>query len=383
MTGEREMPILGRIWLLISALLEVSLPKPQPPKNKRSSERQHKLDRVLDAAQLLFGRQGYQQATMEEIAHEGGLSVGTLYNMFEDKECLYAHVALRIGQRVLERLRPLADYEHPEVAIHDLIRLLLHNYQHDRLFFQPFSLPSYLKIQPEPDRLGPEVRSLYQEYVALVETLFNRCRTEGSGKREKNAVKMASYIDGIVTAVIGCCSGPLKSPQSAKVARQITDMLLRGVGFPVDASSEPGEAVSPETRASYITRYDLERLQELIEVVRTLGRDEWLAHAEALEAVLARARITNPREVPPDVITMNSKAEIQNFSLGKVQVVTLVFPKDADESTGNISILTPVGMAMFGRRVGDTFSVVQDGRESKFRVFQILYQPEAAGDFSL
>ena len=115
----------------------------------RADARERRIGAVLDAAQRLFCRKGFQQTTMEEIAKDAGLSVGTLYNMFEDKERIYVQVSLRIGQSVLGRLRPLADYDDSEQAVQDLIRLLLHNYANDHLFFQPFSFPVYLRIQPD------------------------------------------------------------------------------------------------------------------------------------------------------------------------------------------------------------------------------------------
>ncbi len=358
------------------------MPPKRPSVNSRSEERELRNTTVLNAAQRLFSRKGYQQTTMEEVAKEAGLSVGTLYNMFEDKERLYAKVALRIGQAALQRLKPLADYKDSEQAVQDLIRLLLCNYVNDRLFFQPFCFPAYLRIQPEPERLGNEANALYQEYVSLVEGIFDRYRS-GLGRPQKSSIKMATYLEGIITAFMGYWSGPVPSDRLTKVARQIKDMLLRGLNIPSDVSEETEEPEAAETRASYITLYDLERLKELIEVVRTFGRDEWLPHAEALETVLANARITNPREVPPDVVTMNSKVRIRNLELDTEQVLALVFPKDADLAPDNVSILNPVGMGMFGRRVGDVFSVAEGASESRYRVSMILYQPEAAGDYYL
>jgi len=348
----------------------------------RTDKRRRRINAALDAAQRLFSRKGYQQTTMEEVAKEAELSVGSLYNMFSDKERLYADVAQRIGLAVLERLRPLADYEDPEQAVQDLIRLLLHNYVNDRLFFQPFSFPAYLRIQPEPERLGGEVNALYDEYVGFVEGIFDRCRAVSDLKR-KGGVKMAMYVEGLITAFMGYWSGPVQSGRLMNVSCQIKDMLLRGLNILSDPSGDADSSVAAGTRTLYITRYDLERLRELIEVVRTFGRDEWLPNAEALETVLARARITNPQEVPPDVVTMNARVELENLDRCAEESLTLVFPKDADESVDKIPILNPLGMAVLGRRVGDVFTVTENGREAKYRVLRILYQPEAAGDFSL
>ena len=133
---------------------------PRPTsENSRSKERELLKTTVLDAAQHLFGRRGYQQTTMEEVAKEAGVSVGTLYNMFEDKERLYAQVALRIGQATLQRLKPLAACKDSEQAVQDLIRRLLYNYVNDRLFFQPFCFPRviYNAYGRHPHLKGPAV----------------------------------------------------------------------------------------------------------------------------------------------------------------------------------------------------------------------------------
>lgn len=343
--------------------------------------RERRTNSVLDAAQRLFSKKGYQQTTMEAVAKNAGLSVGTLYNLFGDKEQLYAQVSIRIGQAVLERLRPLEGYQDPEQAVRDLIRLRFYHYADDRLFFQPFGFPAYLQIQPDPSRLGNEVQRHYREYIALVERIFDRWRPE-SARSSKDSVKMAVYIEGLLTAFMSYWSGALTVDKLPEHARQIANMLLRGLDAPeVDLpySDVSGVEVS---RALYITRYDLERLKELIKVVRTFGREEWHCHAQALEDVLLSARITNPREVPPDVVTMNTKLEIQKTETCTKQIVTLVFPNDSD-ARERISILDPLGTAMFGRRVGDAFLVINDDGETEYRVARILYQPEDAGDFSL
>ncbi len=45
--------------------------------------------RTLDAAMELFTERGYFETSMAEIAHRADVSVGTLYNLFENKDQLY------------------------------------------------------------------------------------------------------------------------------------------------------------------------------------------------------------------------------------------------------------------------------------------------------
>jgi regulator of nucleoside diphosphate kinase len=59
----------------------------------------------------------------------------------------------------------------------------------------------------------------------------------------------------------------------------------------------------------------------------------------------------------------------------------LVFSGEADSAKGKISILAPVGTAVLGYRVGDIIDWQVPVGSKRFKVEQILYQPEATGDF--
>jgi regulator of nucleoside diphosphate kinase len=66
-------------------------------------------------------------------------------------------------------------------------------------------------------------------------------------------------------------------------------------------------------------------------------------HLESLKEELDRAHIVLPKDIPPDIVTMNSRVRPSDMSKGEEQVYTLVFPRDADTATGKISVLAPIG----------------------------------------
>jgi len=137
-----------------------------------------------------------------------------------------------------------------------------------------------------------------------------------------------------------------------------------------------------EERTIYITEYDLKRLRELIEEARRMDRrgNEYL---DSLDAELSRGKVVAPTEVPPDVVTMNSKVSLMDLDTHEEMAYILVFPQDADRTQSKISVLAPIGTAMLGYRVGDVFEwQVPDGIR-RLQVKQILYQPEASGDYHL
>ena len=131
-------------------------------------------------------------------------------------------------------------------------------------------------------------------------------------------------------------------------------------------------------RVIYITEADMKRLRPLIEGVKN-SRDD----LGGLQAELEHARVVAPTDVPPDVITMNSKARLRDLDTDEEMIFTLAFPGNASIEHDRISVLAPIGTAMLGHRVGDEFQWEVPAGAVRLRVEEVLYQPEAAGDFHL
>ena len=148
------------------------------------------------------------------------------------------------------------------------------------------------------------------------------------------------------------------------------------------SQNQPQEVNFVEERTIYITEYDLKRLRELIMEAKRIDRrgNEYL---DSLEAELSRGKVVASTEVPQDVVTMNSRVHLVDLDTQEEMVYTLVFPQDAEISQSKISVLAPIGTAMLGYRVGDTFTwQVPDGVR-RLQVKKVLYQPEASGDYHL
>ncbi len=123
-----------------------------------------------------------------------------------------------------------------------------------------------------------------------------------------------------------------------------------------------------------VTELDQARLRRLL-----LGEQ---AHAVfELAHEVERAVVVDARQLPPDVVTMNSRALLQLD--GEALQVALVYPQDADDGAGKLSVCSDIGTAILGYREGDAFDWRVGGRTRHIRVGKLLYQPEAAGDFHL
>jgi len=135
-------------------------------------------------------------------------------------------------------------------------------------------------------------------------------------------------------------------------------------------------------RAIHITDFDMKRLRQLLEGTHIWNQKD-RTYLERLEEELDRAVLVTSKNVPSDVITMNSEVVISDLDTGKEMTYRLVFPGDADIEQGKISILAPIGTALIGFRTGDVVKWKVPAGTRRLRIERVVYQPEAAGDFHL
>jgi regulator of nucleoside diphosphate kinase len=127
---------------------------------------------------------------------------------------------------------------------------------------------------------------------------------------------------------------------------------------------------------------DYQRLNGLIKTTRERnGVDR--EYLDKLEAELERAEIVDPKQIPPDVVTMRSKVRLKDLVSGDANTYSLVFPTEANFTEGKISILAPIGTAILGYKRGDTIEWPVPAGVRRLKVDEVLYQPEAAGNYEL
>lgn len=127
-----------------------------------------------------------------------------------------------------------------------------------------------------------------------------------------------------------------------------------------------------------ISSLDAERLEQLLGTLR----DRDVQVREALEAELERAEIVDPHEVPPSVVTMNSRVRFRISGSDETFCLRLVYPRDVDPAGGTVSILAPVGGALLGLTQGDEIDWPKPGGgQLRVRIEEVAYQPEREGEY--
>lgn len=127
-----------------------------------------------------------------------------------------------------------------------------------------------------------------------------------------------------------------------------------------------------------LSSLDVERLERLID---SMAHKPTPAVA-ALEEELVRAEVVAPQDVPPTVVTMNSTVRFDVEHTGESFCMTLVYPKDVDDTGDKISVLSPVGSALLGLSQGESIDWTKPGGGTlQVRIKEVVYQPERAGEF--
>jgi regulator of nucleoside diphosphate kinase len=128
-----------------------------------------------------------------------------------------------------------------------------------------------------------------------------------------------------------------------------------------------------------VSERDLERLEAML---ARLPDDQ--PGANALRRELDRARITQSEQMPPDVVTMNSRIRFVIEPAGREMEMTLVYPRDFTGRPDQLSVAAPAGIALLGLAIGQQIEwLALDGQTTRARIVDIAYQPERSGDTML
>ncbi|MDF1691290.1 MAG: GreA/GreB family elongation factor [Zhongshania sp.] len=94
-----------------------------------------------------------------------------------------------------------------------------------------------------------------------------------------------------------------------------------------------------------ISESDYEKLSRLVYVSRSDA-------TAALDRELSRAEVWPDAQMPFDIVSLYSETHFNDVQTGSQRIVTIVMPWESSVTEMRISILSPVGIALIGARVG-------------------------------
>ncbi|WPP49447.1 transcription elongation factor GreA [Catalinimonas niigatensis] len=151
---------------------------------------------------------------------------------------------------------------------------------------------------------------------------------------------------------------------------------------------------------SYYTQEGLQKLKDELNYLRTKGRTdiakqiaeardkgdlsenaEYDAAKDAqgmlemkiakLEEVVGNARVLDESKLDTSQVSILSKVKIKNKQNGAEMTYTLVSEEEADLKTGKISVKSPIGKGLLGKKVGEEAEIQAPAGTMKFQVIDI------------
>lgn len=154
------------------------------------------------------------------------------------------------------------------------------------------------------------------------------------------------------------------------------------------------------SNVNYVTKETLDQMKDELTKLRTSGRAEIAkAIAEArekgdlkenaeydaakeaqgmhearmaeLEGIIANSRILDVSDIDTSKVSILTKVTITNTATKKTIAYQIVSEKEADLKAGKISVTSPIGKSLLGKKVGDIAEVQAPNGITKFKVEKI------------
>ena len=119
-----------------------------------SPERRHA---IIDGAGRVFARDGYEGASMAQIAREVGVSKGTLYNYFPSKAALFSvFIASGCDETLKSILAMAPETNHPEETLHSVGIAVL------EMLLSPFRQAIHRMVMSEAQQFPELARAFFE-----------------------------------------------------------------------------------------------------------------------------------------------------------------------------------------------------------------------------
>ena len=93
-----------------------------------------------------------------------------------------------------------------------------------------------------------------------------------------------------------------------------------------------------------------------------------------LEHKLAEAQIIDTSNLSNEKVVFGTTVTVKDLQTEKEQRYTLVGPDEGDLKNGKLSVQSPVGRALIGKRVGDTLEVQTPAKKVEYEVLNICFE---------
>jgi AcrR family transcriptional regulator len=136
---------------------------------------------LLDAAEEVFGRRGFHEATLKQVAELAEFSVGSVYSFFDNKDDLFRQIFVRRGDEFMPGLRAVlrVDDGTPTEQLHRLVDFEIGFFREHPRFGRLYLRYSSATMMSADREIDAAMSANYDESMRLQAELFQRGQQAG------------------------------------------------------------------------------------------------------------------------------------------------------------------------------------------------------------
>ena len=197
--------------------------------NRKEMERMARKKDILEAGLSLFAEKDFHEVTVDEIAERVGLSKGTLYLYFKNKDDLFFSIIVEKTEELFHQLQSVIREEESYLKrLEDLIRTQLSFFDKHKSFFRI--------IHSEKTRMGDQDRYRFKEHMVKsftdYEGLLQKFIIEGQEQdifRKMPPDLIVNALRGLLNAFTFKCIFMEGEYSLVEETPKILDLFLNGV----------------------------------------------------------------------------------------------------------------------------------------------------------
>lgn len=142
-----------------------------------------------------------------------------------------------------------------------------------------------------------------------------------------------------------------------KLKQELNDMKFRGRAEIARQIQEARDKGDLSENAEYDAAKEAQGLHEM--------------HISKLEETLGNARILDDSKVDLSKVQALTTVRLKNLGNDKEMTYSLVSEKEADFKAGKISVVSPIGQGLLGKKIGEVAEVVVPSGTMRLKVLEI------------
>lgn len=202
-------------------------------RQKAVKEAKNKL--ILEAALKAFGKKGFHETRMEDIAAYAGFSKASLYNYYSDKEDIFVNLATQVHSEIIDKIENIVDYD---LNIEENIRNLLSGlfgtigkYFAVLITFADVEfigrIGEVIKSKNNPD-CQKVMLELFNKYDEVLTNLFNNAKKKKEIQSTLDSKLLSVYFSALIKGVLFEWKRNGKMEESDKTIEELLTFLKDG-----------------------------------------------------------------------------------------------------------------------------------------------------------